>query len=342
MAEQDQRARSAAKWAVGIVVIIALVLAGFWILRSGMIGEAPLPRWIRSEVGGAAPTQPAEAGGETDPAPATPLAPTTARAPTMPPAPPTRPTPATRPTHPTRPAPPVATRATQPTSAPAPKTWSPPRFGARRKDRERMVNTIRTYRLTDKAVLRAMAAVPRHEFVPKDRSYAAYSDRPLPIGYGQTISQPYIVAEMTRQLQLTAKSRVLEIGTGSGYQAAVLTEFTRHVYTIEIVKPLAEAARRRLKRLGYTVAKVGYADGYYGWKRYAPFDAIIVTAAAGQVPPPLLRQLAPGGRMIIPVGGRFATQSLMLITKDKDGTVRSRSLMAVRFVPFRRKDVSAK
>lgn len=205
-----------------------------------------------------------------------------------------------------------------------------------------MVETIRGYRLKDQAVLRALFEVPRHEFVPAHRSKYAYSDSPLPIGYGQTISQPYIVAEMTRVLGLNSKSRVLEIGTGSGYQAAVLSEFTRHVYTIEIVKPLADAARKRLRRLGYTAVKVGHADGYYGWKRHAPFDAIIVTAAAGQIPPPLIRQLAPGGRMVIPVGPVFATQSLMLVTKDKDGTVRSRSLMAVRFVPFRRKDVSAK
>lgn len=194
----------------------------------------------------------------------------------------------------------------------------------------------------DAAVLRAMRKVRRHRFVSESAARLAYIDNPLPIGEEQTISQPYIVAEMTRVLRLGPKSRVLEIGTGSGYQAAVLTEFTRHVYTIEIVKPLADAARKRLRRLGYTAVKVGHADGYYGWKRHAPFDAIIVTAAAGQIPPPLIRQLAPGGRMIIPVGPVFATQSLMLVTKDKDGTVRSSSIMAVRFVPFRRKDVSAK
>ena len=242
----------------------------------------------------------------------------------------------------TGPVPRATTRASQPRSAPASKPWSPPRFRARLAERKKMVATIRAYRLKDQAVLRAMAEVPRHEFVPANVSGSAYSDTPLPIGYGQTISQPYIVAEMTRVLGLGPKSRVLEIGTGSGYQAAVLTEFTRHVYTIEIVKPLADAARKRLRRLGYTAVKVGHADGYYGWKRHAPFDAIIVTAAAGQIPPPLIRQLAPGGRMIIPVGPVFATQSLMLVTKDKAGTVRSRSLMAVRFVPFRRKDVSAR
>ncbi len=203
-----------------------------------------------------------------------------------------------------------------------------------------MVQVIRKLGLQDSNVLKAMAAVPRHEFVPKTRSFLAYADRPLPIGYGQTISQPYIVAEMTRQLKLNPHSRVLEIGTGSGYQAAVPTEFTPHVYTIEIIKPLADAARKRLQRLGYTVVKVRCGDGYYGWEGEQKFDAIIVTCATGQIPPPLIKQLAPGGRMIIPVGGPFSVQSLMLITKRKDGTINSRSLMPVRFVPFRRKDIS--
>ena len=236
----------------------------------------------------------------------------------------------------------TATSRTRPASGPATRAWSPPRFTARQRERDAMVRAIRYYGLTDQAVLKAMAAVPRHEFVSRQQSYSAYADRPLPIGYGQTISQPYIVAEMTRQLQLTRKSRVLEIGTGSGYQAAVLAEFTPHVYTIEIVKPLADAAEKRLKRLGYTVVGTRHADGYYGWEEKGPFDAIIVTCAAGQIPPPLIRQLARGGRMVIPVGGVFATQSLMLVTKDKDGKVRSRSLMPVRFVPFVRKDPSAK
>jgi len=225
-------------------------------------------------------------------------------------------------------------------SAPAPKTepekWTPPRFAARRKERDAMVRTIRRYGLSDEAVLKAMAAVPRHEFVPARRSRMAYADTPLPIGFGQTISQPYMVAEMTRLLKLTPKSKVLEIGTGSGYQAAVLTQFTRHVCSVEIIKPLADAAAARLKRLGYTPVEVRCADGYYGWKKKAPFDAIIVTCAAGQIPPPLIKQLAPGGRMVIPVGRPFAVQSLMLVEKDKKGKVRSRSLMAVRFVPLTR------
>jgi len=219
--------------------------------------------------------------------------------------------------------------------------WTPPRFTARQDERDAMVKTIRSYGLTDERVLRAMASVPRHEFVPASRQNRAYADTPLPIGYGQTISQPYIVAEMTRLLDLRPDSKVLEIGTGSGYQAAVLTEFTPHVYTIEIIKPLADAARERLKRLGYDVVQVRHGDGYYGWPQEAPFDGIIVTCAAGQIPPPLIQQLAPGGRMVIPVGPAFGTQSLMLVTKDPDGTVRSRSLMSVRFVPLVRRDATA-
>ncbi len=225
--------------------------------------------------------------------------------------------------------------------APAPaegKGWSPPRFDAKSREREAMVRIIRSYGLTDPAVLEAMAEVPRHEFVPARLRRRAHADMPLPIGSGQTISQPYIVAEMTRRLRLTPASRVLEIGTGSGYQAAVLTEFTPHVYTMEVVKQLAESAKRRLGRLGYRVVKVRHGDGYYGWPELAPFDAIIVTCAAGQIPPPLVEQLRPGGRMVIPVGGRFATQWLMLVEKDEEGSVRSRSLMAVRFVPFVRQD----
>ncbi len=145
---------------------------------------------------------------------------------------------------------------------------------------------------------------------------------------------------MTRQLQLKADSKVLEIGTGSGYQAAVLTQFTPHVYTMEIVKPLAEAAEKRLKRLGYTAVKCRHGDGYYGWAKNMQFDAVIVTAAAGHVPPPLLKQLAPGGRMVIPVGPAGAVQSLVLIEKDTKGNMRAQNLMPVRFVPFRRGDVS--
>jgi len=215
--------------------------------------------------------------------------------------------------------------------------WSPPRSTDRQDERDQMVRVIRAHGLADKAVLDAMRAVPRHEFVPERSSRRAYADTPLPIGHGQTISQPYIVAEMTRQLKLTKDSRVLEIGTGSGYQAAVLTEFTTHVYTMEIVEALAKSAKERLERLGYDVIKSQAGDGYHGWPEEAPFDAIIVTCAAGQIPPPLIKQLAPGGRMVIPVGGRFAIQSLLLVEKDEQGAVHSQSLMAVRFVPLTRK-----
>jgi protein-L-isoaspartate(D-aspartate) O-methyltransferase len=233
---------------------------------------------------------------------------------------------------------PATTQATRPLPP-----WKPPKFTARQADRDGMVRVIRRlYLLRDQAVLDAMAAVPRHEFVPGRDSSLAYADTPLPIGHGQTISQPYMVAEMTRLLELTKGAKVLEIGTGSGYQAAVLTHFTRHVYTIEIVKPLAEAAAGRLKRLGYRVVQVRTGDGYYGWKQAGPFDAIIVTCAAGSIPPPLIKQLAPGGRMVIPVGSPLAIQNLMLVTKDKDGKVRSRSQMAVRFVPLLRKDPTAR
>ncbi len=220
--------------------------------------------------------------------------------------------------------------------------WSPPTFTDRQDDRDRMVEVIRNgYGLTDKTVLKAMRSVPRHEFVPRARSRSAYDDSPLPIGYGQTISQPYMVAEMTRRLDLDREDRVLEIGTGSGYQAAVLAHVTPHVYTIEIVRPLALSARKRLKRLGYDCVKVRRGDGYNGWPGDVTFDAIIVTCAAGQIPPPLLKQLKPGGRMVIPVGGRFSVQHLMLVQKDARGQVTSRSLMAVRFVPLLRQDPSS-
>jgi len=217
--------------------------------------------------------------------------------------------------------------------------WRPPRHTARQTERDDMVRVIRLHWRRDgttegiEPVAAAMAAVPRHEFVPADVA-AAYDDRALPIGYGQTISQPYIVAEMTRLLKLTPTSRVLEIGTGSGYQAAVLTHFTPHVYTIEIVKPLADAAGRRLRRLGYRVVDARAGDGWHGWAAKAPFDAIIVTCAARQIPPPLIKQLKPGGRMVIPVGRPHMTQSLVLLTKDADGKVRTRSLMWVGFVPL--------
>ncbi len=183
-------------------------------------------------------------------------------------------------------------------------------------------------------VMSAMLTVPRHEFVPAEQREYAYENRPLPIGYGQTISQPYIVALMTDLLELTEESKLLEIGTGSGYQAAVAAQLVETVYTMEIVEPLAKEADSRFQRLGYgnIVNKAG--DGYYGWSEYAPFDAIIVTAAASHVPPPLVRQLKPGGRMVIPVGSRFQTQQLLLITKDDAGIIRTRQILPVRFVPL--------
>jgi protein-L-isoaspartate(D-aspartate) O-methyltransferase len=190
--------------------------------------------------------------------------------------------------------------------------------------------------IQDPRVLKAMRRVPRHAFVPFATRLLAYRDTPLPIGHGQTISQPYVVAYMTQLLELEPGDRVLEIGTGSAYQAAVLAEITDEVYTIEIVEPLAEQAARRLQDLGYTRVRTRKGDGYHGWPEAAPFDAVIVTAAAGHVPPPLWEQLAPGGRMVIPVGGTYEVQQLLLLTKQPDGSRVSRALMPVRFVPFTR------
>ena len=184
------------------------------------------------------------------------------------------------------------------------------------------------------AVLSAMASVQRHEFVPKDERAHAYENRPLPIGYGQTISQPYIVALMTELAQPDKEDVVLEIGTGSAYQAAVLAEIVNHVYTIEIIEPLAKQAEARLDRLGYHNVSTRLGDGYYGWEEHGPFDSILVTAAASHVPPPLIAQLRPGGRMVIPVGGRFTTQHLLLIEKTEQGEIKSRQILAVRFVPL--------
>jgi protein-L-isoaspartate(D-aspartate) O-methyltransferase len=185
--------------------------------------------------------------------------------------------------------------------------------------------------ISDRRLLQAMLAVPRHELVPEDYRMYAYADQALPIGEEQTISQPYIVAYMTQQLALKGDERVLEIGTGSGYQAAVLAELCERVYTIEIVAPLAERAKRDLKRLGYENIEFRQGDGYAGWPEKAPFDAIIVTAAPERVPEPLVQQLKIGGRMILPVGRHY--QQLMLITKNEEG-VRQRRLIPVRFVPM--------
>ena len=183
-------------------------------------------------------------------------------------------------------------------------------------------------------VMAAMAKVPRHEFVPASQFANAYANRPLPIGLGQTISQPYIVALMTDLMEVKPGDRVLEIGTGSGYQAAVLAELAGTVYTIEIVEPLGREAAERLIRLGYRNVATRIGDGYQGWPGEAPFDSIMVTAAPREVPQPLIDQLKPGGKLVVPVGGQGAGQSLLLIEKQADGTVTRRNVLAVRFVPL--------
>lgn len=188
-------------------------------------------------------------------------------------------------------------------------------------------------RLSDR-VLQAMREVPRHELVPADVRDEAYEDTPLPIGYGQTISQPYIVAIMTDLVEPEAGDRILEIGTGSGYQAAVLAELVEDVYTIEIIPELARRASGDLARLGYGNVETKEGDGYHGWLAHAPFDGIVVTAGATHVPPPLIEQLKPGGKLVIPVGTRFFTQQLMVLTKAEDGSLSTRQLMPVRFVPL--------
>jgi len=186
----------------------------------------------------------------------------------------------------------------------------------------------------DPAVLRAIRTVPRHAFVPAEEQARAYANRPLPIGFGQTISQPYIVALMTDLLGVGPGATVLEIGTGSGYQAAVLSGLVARVSTIEIVPQLGERARAVLQRLGYDNVEVRIGDGYYGWEERAPFDGIVVTAAASHVPPPLIRQLKPGGRMIIPVGSRFMVQELLLVEKSEAGEVSTQQILPVAFVPL--------
>jgi protein-L-isoaspartate(D-aspartate) O-methyltransferase len=189
--------------------------------------------------------------------------------------------------------------------------------------------------ITDKDILEAMRKVPRHLFVPAEYQNDAYGDYPLPIGYGQTISQPYIVAYMSELAQPDKKKKVLEIGTGSGYQAAVLAEITDTVYTVEIVHELALESAARLKKLGYNNVVVKAGDGYYGWTEHAPFDIIIVTAAPDEIPQPLVEQLAENGRLVIPVGKSYDLQDLILVVK-KNGKIEKKRLAPVRFVPFRR------
>lgn len=190
--------------------------------------------------------------------------------------------------------------------------------------------------IRDSATLAAMRTVPRHEFVPQDQRGRAYEDIPLPIGHDQTISQPAVVALMTELIEPRAGKRVLEVGTGSGYQAAVLAQTGCRVWTIEIFQALAEEARKRLARLGYGAVAVRHGDGYEGWPEQAPFDAIVVTAAAESIPPALVHQLAPGGRLVMPVGDEFPHQELVLVEKDSSGVLTSRRLLPVRFVPFLR------
>lgn len=201
-------------------------------------------------------------------------------------------------------------------------------------ERKKMVETqLMTRDIIDENVLAVMSKVPRHEFVPASIIDEAYDDNPLPIGYGQTISQPYIVALMTQSLDLKDNYKVLEIGTGSGYQAAVLAELVENVYTIEIVKELAESASIRLKNLGYDNIKVKNADGYFGWEEEAPFDAIIITAAVNHLPPPLLKQLKDNGKLIVPLGSTLRFQTLTLITKKGD-ELETEFITGVRFVPM--------
>jgi len=183
-------------------------------------------------------------------------------------------------------------------------------------------------------VLAAMVRVPRHRFVPEERIANAYDNRPLPIGYGQTISQPYIVALMTDLLQVSPGDRVFELGTGSGYQAAVLAELGCQVWTMEIVEPLGELAAARFAELGYDHIQSRVGDAYHGWAAFAPYDAIVVTAAGDHIPPPLIDQLRPGGRMIIPVGDSFLTQQLLLVEKGADGGISTRAILPVSFVPI--------
>jgi protein-L-isoaspartate(D-aspartate) O-methyltransferase len=190
----------------------------------------------------------------------------------------------------------------------------------------------------DPRVVQALARVPRHRFVPASLQALAYQDTPLPIGHDQTISQPYIVALMTELAEVGAADVVLEIGTGSGYQAAVLAEIAREVYTIEIIEPLGRGAARVLEQLGYDNVTVRVGDGYAGWPERAPFDAILVTAAPEVVPPALIEQLKPGGRLVIPVGAEYATQTLRVLEKTSTGELSATDVLPVRFVPFLRDD----
>lgn len=220
-------------------------------------------------------------------------------------------------------------------TARAPLPWTPPRSEERKSERLEMVrDQIESRGVSDPMTLAAMRNVPRHWFVPESESGYAYSDSPLPIGHGQTISQPFIVALMTQALALSEDDRVLEVGTGSGYQAAVLAERTPHVWTIEIEPALAARSAAILRERGYSTVQVRAGDGYLGWPEAAPFDAIIVTCAPTKIPQPLIDQLRPGGRICIPVGETGGVQQLVLVSKRADGTLVSTTLELVRFVPM--------
>lgn len=208
-------------------------------------------------------------------------------------------------------------------------------FSQRREERNKMVDKqIQRRGVDDPNVLRALRTVPRHAFVRAADQYRAYDDQPLPIGLGQTISQPYIVGYMTDALKLKSDDKILEVGTGSGYQAAVCAEIAGEVYTIEIIDELAKSAAKRMEELGYRNVQVKSADGYFGWAEHGPFDAVIITCATGIVPPPLLEQLKPGGKMILPKGSPYGAQTLVLINKNERGEIRSKHLLPVRFVPM--------
>lgn len=213
---------------------------------------------------------------------------------------------------------------------------SPPPAPYAEERRRMVVDQIESRGLANPRILTALREVPRHLFVPASVRARAYEDRPLPIGYGQTISQPYIVALMTELARPEPGDRALEVGTGSGYQAAILARLVREVHSIEIIEPLGREAGRRLGELGFSNVFVRVGDGYGGWPEAAPFDIILVTAAPEQVPPPLIAQLKPGGRMVIPVGAISDVQRLQLIQKDLEGRIESRTVLPVRFVPLTR------
>jgi|SRR5699024_336294 len=230
---------------------------------------------------------------------------------------------------------PVQTEAIAQIISAASVQWTPPTFSEREQERHDLVKKGLEQRgISDQSVLKAMRNVPRHLFVPEQYQRFAYLNRPLPIGYEQTISQPYIVAYMTQMLDLEAGEKVLEIGTGSGYQAAVLSELTPRVYTIEIVEELGKQAKTRFDSLGYETIKAKIGDGYKGWPKYAPYDAIILTAAPEEIPQPLIEQLAPGGVMVAPLGEADEVQMLTKVTKDSEGKVQIQKKLPVRFVPM--------